>query len=238
MQIRFEANSRDFHNLPGCPISYWISKKSFEAFSNGTKLENETACAAGVSSGDNDKYLRLWHEVSYPMIALTCKTHEEFEKSTCEYVFCNKGGEFRKWYGNNDYVAWWKKSNEFHRNGATYKELLFVEGLTWSAITTGLFNARYYPDGFIFDHASPSLFADNQNKLYLFIGFTNSKVCGHFLGLINPTLNTGADTLRKVPICFKENSMVSECVRENIKLSKADWDDNETSNDFSKHPLL
>ena len=236
--VMYTISASNFYNIPGNPIAYWISKSEVVAFTDGEKLQNLTQCAAGVSSGDNEKYLKLWFEINFTEIGQNLHSNREFMTGRYKYAFCNKGGECRKWYGNNEYVALWCKQAEFHRNGATYVELLFVEGMTWSAISTGAFNARYYPKGFIFDHASPSLFPQHDGFLLYFLGLTNSVVCDNFLSLINPTLNTGADTLRKIPVFIARKEKVDSEVEDNICISKKDWDSFETSWEFKKHPLI
>ncbi|HPX83497.1 MAG TPA: hypothetical protein PLI36_03310 [Bacilli bacterium] len=239
MQIRYEMSIESYNYIPGSMFSYWMSNQLIKCFEDGKSLEYLTKCAAGVSSGNNDKYLKLWFEVNKNEI-FDIKERGTFDKKVSKYAYCNKGGEFRKWYGNNDWVALWCKNNEFHRNGATYQDLLFIEGMTWSAVTTGIFHARYYPDGFVFDHASPSLFSKThkKEKLLYYIALTNSKVGQHFLDVLNPTLNTGADTIRKIPVFDSKEDEVSLIVNDNIKHCKDDWDSFETSWDFKKHPLI
>ena len=126
--------------IPGCPIAYWVSERFKDNFVNYESLGEFVECAAGISTGDNDYYLKLWHEVDNNLIAKSITSEDEFVKSNYSYAYCNKGGTARKWYGNNDYVAWWKKSEEFHRNGATYKHLMFKPGITWSEICMGNFS--------------------------------------------------------------------------------------------------
>lgn len=229
--------SSNFSKIPGSPIAYWAPQKLVECFENYPNLESLSECAAGVSSGDNNKYLKVWFEVEFKDISFNSTSQNSFDESSYKYAPCNKGGEFRKWYGNNSWVALWYKSSEFHRNGATYKDKLFVNGMTWSAITTYKFNARYYPDGFIFDHASPSLFA-SENRLLFFLGLTNSSVGNYIMSLINPTINSGADSLRKYPVLESDDDLVSIKTKECINSSKSDWDSFETSWDFEEHPLL
>ena len=234
------ANQSNFKLIPGSPIAYWISSIFTMSFKNHKKLGEYVRCAAGVSTGDNDTFLRLWNEVDFKNIAIGIKSDNEFKKSGYTYAFCNKGGGIRKWYGNNDYVANWRRSDEFHRNGATYRELLFIGGITWSEICLGNFSARYYKDGQIFDHKSPGMFAEISNDLMLYLGLLNSNVVSKILQIINPTISVGADTLRKIPVAdiwIKKNSIVKftdNC----IAASKSDWDSYETSWDFRHHPLV
>ncbi len=237
---RYYVKQEIFDKIPGSPIAYWVSENFVRAFIEFSNFNNLTECAAGVSSGNNDKYLRLWFEVDYSEIAFHCKSNKEFQESTFLYAPCNKGGFYRKWYGNNEYVARWKKFEEFHRNGSTYKHLLFKEGMTWSAITSSKFNSRYYSSGFIFDHASPSMFTMDQSSLLYLIGFSNSNVFERFINVINPTINTGADSLRKIPVdkSFPDKELIVELVKENIGCSMNEWDSYELSWDFKRHPFV
>lgn len=239
-KVMYISQAENFSKIPGSPIAYWVSQALFNIFDNCGVLENKTVCAAGVSSGDNDKYLKLWYEVPSTDISFNSKTNDDFHFSRYKFAPCNKGGSFRKWYGNNEYVAYWAKADEFHRNGSTYSELLFKAGMSWSAISTYKFNGRYYPVGYLFDHASPSLFAKNKEQLMSFIALANSNVGQLLLTIINPTINTGADSLRKIPVSEEmlNNIQVEEITEHCIKISKADWDSFEPSWDFKKHPLI
>lgn len=237
---RLTACQDNYQKIPGCPIAYWVGDAFAEAFRNYKKLGSFVECAAGISTGDNEKYLRLWTEVNNKDIALGIHTDDEFQKSNFTYARCNKGGGARKWYGNNDYVAAWKYNKNFHRNGATYKKLFFIPGITWSEICMGNFAARYYLAGQIFDHKSPGMFAKSDNELKAYLGLLNSNVAAYTLSVINPTISTGADTLRKVPVAdySRYTEIIINLVTQCIILSKEDWDAFETSWDFIKHPLI
>ena len=234
------SKTDDFEQLPGKPFAYWVGNDFMSAFKKFPRLGNFVECAAGISTGDNNRYLKLWTEVNYNTIAKNIFSDEDFKKSQFRYAYCNKGGGFHKWYGNNEYVADWKNSNNFHRNGATYRHLLFVEGITWSEICMGNFGARYYPAGQIFDHKSPGLFTNTHESLMSYIGFLNSKVVAYILGVINPTISTGADSLRKIPLAENclEKTRIAQIAEKQIEISQTDWDSFETSWDFRRHPLL
>lgn len=237
---QYISNIEGLKNIPGLPIAYWVSERFKSNFVNYNALGNFVECAAGISTGDNEYYLKLWHEINYNLIAKNISNEDEFLDSKYEYAYCNKGGTVRKWYGNNDYVAWWKKSSEFHRNGATYKHLMFKQGITWSEICMGNFSARFYPQGCIFDHKAPGMFALEKDNLLSYLGFLDSKVASYILGVINPTISAGADSLRKIPFCknILDNIEIKEKVKECIDISKVDWDAYEHSWDFKRHPLL
>jgi len=236
----YSADQSGFSSVPGHPIAYWVSDTFMGAFSKYKNLGSLVECAAGISTGDNDKYLKLWFEVDQNKIAKGVSSDEEFKESNYTYAYCNKGGGARKWYGNNEYVAKWSAAEEFHRNGATYKHLFFIPGITWSEICMGNFAARHYNGGQIFDHKSPGMFASDGDRQKIYLGLLNSIVVSSILNVINPTISTGADTLRKVPVANYEgnSTKILACVNESISSSKEDWDSFETSWDFKRHPLV
>lgn len=233
-----QINSENFSKIPGNPIAYWVPHQLIKVFEESVYLHELCYCAAGVSSGNNDSYLKYWYEVNVNEISFDSKSQLEFVDSKRKFAPCNKGGDFRKWFGNNNWVALWSRSNEFHRNGSTYQDKLFIPGMTWSAITSYQFSSRYYPNGMIFDHASPSLFSKDRKKLNYFIGLMNSKIGNYIMSIINPTINSGADSLRKIPVVFSDVDNVTRLVEINVALSKSDWDSFETSWDFMLHPLI
>jgi len=240
MNFKYLLKQELFKELPQSVFCYWISAKLLDSFKNNKEIGETSRSVSGVSTGDNDRFMRLWFEVSLPKITFDCCSQNDFNSHSCHYVPCNKGGEFRKWYGNNFYVIKWDESNEFHRNRNTYNDLFFISGITWSAITTNNFNARYYPKGFVFDHASPSLFPLHPEQIYFYLGLLNSNVVSGILKMINPTINTGADSLQRVPICFDATITedIGRLVIQNIENAKKDWDSFETSWDFKRHPLI
>lgn len=227
-----------FSYLPGNTISYWVSRFAIKAFEN-RPLSSYGNTKAGLSTGNNDRFLKLWFEPSFSNIAFDMNNNTEFICSKKKFVPCNKGGNFRRWYGNNEYVIDWTNPSSFHRPRTTYMNLYYKPALTWSVITSSLFNARYYGKGFLFDHAAASFFSNNSEEALPVLGFLNSKVSQYYLNLLNPTLNTGADVLSVFPIhkdIFQSN--ISQLVQENIFISKIDWDSFETSWGFPYHPLV
>lgn len=236
---RYYAKQSRFDLIPGSPIAYWVSDNAINNFINKQTFNDIYKCAAGVESGNNDKYLKLWHEVDYSKLTANCNSDKDFDNAY-NYVPITKGGLFRKWYGNYEYVANWSKKDEFNRNASTYRELLFIERISWSMVTSGQFNTRYCPPGSIFDRASPGLFHESHEMLLYSAALSNSCVFQYYLKLINPTINTGVDSFRPIPF-IKDISHFNEIVQicENcIELSKNEWDSYETSLDFIKNPLI
>ena len=238
----FESDSENFSKIPGSPVAYWVSENFFKAFINGKTIRDFGIARAGLSTGNNDKFLRFWFEPSISNICFTFTSNDEYKNSNIKYVPCNKGGSYNKWYGNNEYVLDWTTPESFHRPRTTYMDLYYKPALTWSVITSGLFSCRWYGKGFLFDHAAASYFVFNKKYEKYLLGFLDSCISQLILKIINPTLNTGADVLCKFPVILPENSIVlttiDEMVKQNITLSKNDWDSFETSWDFKRHPLI
>lgn len=234
----YETSSENFSKIPGSPIAYWVSEKFLNGFSENQNLRDISIARSGLSTGNNEKYMRLWYEPSALNIAFDMSSNEEYIASRKKYVPCNKGGSFRRWFGNNDYIVDWTNPSSMHRPRTTYMNLYYKPAITWSAITSGLFNARYYDRGFLFDHAAASLFLNEKKKENYVLGLLNSKVGQYILSMINPTINTGADVVSKIPIIFEMTDQCENLVHTNIIQSKSDWDSFETSWDFTVHPLV
>lgn len=234
----FETDAKTFLNIPACPIAYY-AKGVLQSFINDKPLSEYSIARAGLSTGNNDKYMRLWFEPSTTNVAFNLNNNEEYLSSNKKFVPCNKGGSFRRWYGNNDYVVDWSNPNEFHRPRTTYMNLYYRPAITWSAITSGDYSCRFYGKGFLFDHAAASMFPKDDGDRNLFIGFMNTNVFNYILKMLNPTINSGADVVASVPICMNANKVsVSQLAEECIELSKSDWDSFETSWDFRTHPFV
>lgn len=209
-----------------------------------------------MSTTDNERFLRFWFEVSQEKIEYNCESLEQTIKASTKWYPYNKGGEFRRWYGNNELLVNWYKNGEEIKYWVTHNpkdpkttswgrrifatECFFKEGLTWSSITTGNFSCRYYGKGFIFDSGANGLFVFNAKYKLYFIGLLNTKIANVALKIINPTINNGPGTVSKIPAVVKDEYLlnVNDISEENIKQAKIDWDSFETSWDFKKHPLI
>ena len=235
----YHVEQESFAYIDTKQIAYWLGKTALELFVKNKISDYADACY-GFITGDNEKYLRLWYEVPKNEINLTATSNDSFLLSRVKYAPCNKGGAYRKWYGNNDYVALWKEQENFHRNGSTYQYAFFKEGLTWSVLSSNKFNSRYYGEGFVFDHAAASLFVTDQNATFYILGYLNSCVFDFLLKAMNPTINSGAEIVSQIPLAYEKNchDEVAMCSKQSVDLSKTDWDSFETSWDFKKHPLV
>ena len=244
----YETVATNFSKIPGSPIAYWVSSKLITAFEVGRPLSPVCKPAQGLATGDNGRFLRLWFEVCYSNISFDCISTEDSLARATRWFPYNKGGDFRKWYGNNDYVVNWendgyeirnfKDKNGKLRSRPQNTQYYFKESVSWSLLSSFAAAFRYKPMGFIFDVNGMSFFANSNLKRYL--GFCNSKVCYTLLQIIAPTLAFQAGDISKIPIMFDANSLnlVDVYIDSCVLLSKSDWDSFETSWDFTIHPLV
>ncbi len=236
--------SNNFHSIPGSPIAYWASDSIRKVFTRAIPLGEIARPRHGMSTGRNTVFLRRWQEVELCNVAFGAPNLESFERSKVRWVPYNKGGSFRKWYGNDQHlIAYDSYSREQmgsypgHRHDN--RKYYFLPGITWSFISSSRFGARYTSRGFIFDVAGSSLFPEKEDLLYL-MGFLCSNLSHTLLKHLNPTLNFQVGNIASLPIIAGKkhlgtiNSIVHDCV----SISKNDWDAFEESWDFQKHPLL
>ena len=241
--------------IPGKPFAYWVSKNFFNAFDN-KKLTDYAEPRSGMSTTDNERFLRNWFEVELNNINFTCLSIEEAKQSQCKWYPYNKGGEFRKWYGNNSLlVNWandgaeikhWVVNNPKDPKTTSWSRRIFgtdrffQKGITWSSVCCSAFNCRCYEEGFIFDSGANGLFTYNDEDRYYIAGFLNTNFVDLVLSIINPTINTGPGTVGKLPTILSNDNkeIVVDLVKDNVNMAKKDWDSFETSWDFKKHPLI
>lgn len=243
-QSRYVAEQDNFSKIPGSPVAYWASNSIYDAFESGIPLKNFADLRQGMSTANNDLFLRLWFEVSEDNISYHSETTQQAIESKKKWFPHTKGGGARKWYGNNDYIVNWYNDGEEVRNypGSAPRstQYYFREGLSWSTLSSGFISFRYEPKGFTMNTKGSICYlkkADLQNYI---CGLLNSKPTMRFLELLAPTLDYSQGPVGKVPVLLDaENKKKVELgTLENIKLSKEDWDSFETSWDYKKHPLL
>ncbi|MGX1983229.1 Eco57I restriction-modification methylase [Thermolongibacillus altinsuensis] len=245
----FVRNQEGFKDIPGSPIAYWASPKVREIFKQNPPLKEFAEPRQGLATSDNNRFLRLWHEVTYQKIGFGCKSSLEAQESKKKWFPYNKGGEFRKWYGNQEYLVNWENDGFEIRNLVDQSGKLrsrpqntgyyFKEGITWSFVSSSNFGVRYTPNGFIFDVGGSSIFPNND-WIYYVTAYLCSKLSFKFLQYINPTLNFQVGNIGDLPIVFneKEKSEIDRLAIQNINISKNDWDFFETSWNFKQHPFL
>lgn len=231
----YETPTKNFALIAASPIAFWAGDGTFNAY-NQKRIADFYTVRNGISTGDNEKYLRLWHEIN---------------NSVDYWKPCNKGGSYRKWYGNNEYVVFWKNDGKEIRTSLDDKgrikarlggiEYSFKEGIEMSRITSGALGFRFSFPGFVYESSTNDVYQISDEKdLLTALGYFNSVVSCHFLDLMNPTINIMPEDLRGLPCLdtkeFRDN--IQKIVRSNIEISKKDWDAFETSWNFSCHPLI
>lgn len=239
----FEATESNFSKIPGSPIAYWATQKMVNIFYSNQLLIDIAEPKQGIATADNNKYLRIWFECDSRKTIYNCPSHEYSENNDAKWYPYNKGGEYRKWYGNNDYVVQWyhdgialkKDKKAVLRNPQYY----FREALTWSLISSSSISFRYKPVGGLFDVAGMSCFCGKESFYYL-LGLLNTCLIDEFMLILAPTINYQVGNISNIPVKVEDfyKSQVENKVKDNIRLSKSDWDSFETSWDFKKHPLI
>jgi hypothetical protein len=241
----FEKDINDFKKIPSLPIAYWVGDGILNTFNNKT-IGDLFEVKQGMTTGNNNMFLRYWYEVEHNKIGFGLDTNEAKE-SKYKWFPYNKGGEYRKWFGNQEYVVNYEndgfemKEYTSHLPQGTWvrlksREYYFKEAITWSFISSSKFGVRYSPQGFIFDVAGSSLFA-NDKTLYT-LGILGSNYAFSVLQMLNPTLNYQTKDIKSIPYIEKNVNEVEDIVRKNIEISRKEWNDYETSWDFKKNPLI
>ena len=226
----------DFSKIPGSPVAYWISKSGRSAFVNSPPMSSQATVACGMTTGDNGTFTRRWFEVSFQKIGLRFRNAKDAKQSNKKWFPYNKGGEFRKWYGNNEFVVNWRNDGaDILATGRAYpraKDNYFKESVTWSFISSSYFGVRYSDPGFVFDMAGCSAFPDD-GKVTLITGLLCASTSYYFLKFMNPTLNFQVGNVSQIPLPVCNEVKVSELASNAISLSRKSWDSFEVSWDFS-----
>jgi len=246
---RFQAKQKDFEKIPGSPIAYWVSDRILSIFEKMQNLKKDGDTRQGMATSDNNRFLRLWNEVNYNKIGYNMTNSQEALESKKKWFPYNKGGEFRKWYGNQEYLVNWENDGYEIKNYAEslYKSVTrtiksiseyFKTSISWSKISSGNIAFRYYPKGFIFDVAGCSIFYKDENIMKYHFGLLNSKIAKICLKVISPTLNYEAGQIAILPVLEKSSNNILRLIETIISISKEEWDSRETSWDFEKLSLV
>lgn len=194
-----------------------------------------------MATGNNELFLRNWFEVSFFEVSFNSESVEQFHSTEKKYIPYNKGGSYRKWFGNIEYVIRFDKKNYqilgSVGNHLPSRDFYCQEAITWSKVTSGGLSMRYVPKGAAFDVAGCSIFTSSEN-LYFIMGLCNANIMQSMISVLSQTINYEVGTIKVMPVIKKQNDVVGEIVQRNVKLSKEDWDSFETSWDFKKHPLI
>ena len=230
---RYVAEQDNFSKIPGSPVAYWVSQNFIDAFANGNLLGDMSSISEGIKTGNNDLFLRLWYEVD--------KNTFSFAKHNSGYKWYphHKGGDFRKWYGNRDWVINWgedgREIKSMPNSGFQGKQMYFNTFAGWSKISSKGNPLRLYSESFLFDSGAPAI---SNDELFMTMGLLNSKVGAKYLSMLSPTLNLQVGDVKKIPLIVKEKEVTADNVEDCVALSKSDWDSFETSWDFAEHPIV
>ena len=247
------VSQQNFEKIPGCPIGYWVSKKMIDAFINrDLSLMCETRC--GMATGRNEYYLRIWCEVSIDNIFFHCKSEQESSCSKQKWYPYDKAGEYRKWYGNRDFlVNWYNNGHELlttmHPDGKRIWahnfniDKIFQKHIGWSDIISGEggLSFRYFESGFLFDGSANAIFENNdynQEDFITILAYSNSCIPEYIRPLLNPTIHFKPGNYLNLPYKHCNNNAINSLANQNISISKQDWDAHETSWDFQENELV
>ena len=243
---RYEADQSNFSKIPGSPLAYWVGNATLQAFNNHT-IGEISEPRMGLTTGNNDYYLRLWFEVFIGTIGFRF-SRELAKASNLKWFPYNKGGEYRKWYGNQEYIVnWLNDGNEMqtkmHPDGNRIwahnfnLDYNFKKHLTWNDLTSGSLSFRAFGDGFLFDSSAAVAFVPEEHYLFT-LAYLNTKFVNELSKLLNPTMHFKLGDFCKLPYLEKEKDIVINLAIENVTISANDWDSYETSWDFKRNPLI
>ena len=251
------GSQKIYDNIPGKPVAYWISNKMSEVFAVASGLKNMGRVTLGMRTGDNDRFLRLWHEVNYELSYFEALSAQDARESKAKWFPYNKGGEYRKWYGNTEYVVNWQDDGyEIKENTRkvypqlgenlgwkiTSEDKYFTKGIAWSRISSSNFGVRLCESNLIFDTAAPMFFPDTRYEEWLIYiaAFMCSKIASEILRILNPTLTFQVRDVGNLPVILdsKCKDQIDASSYECFEIAKLEWDSFETSWDFRCHPLI
>ena len=237
----FRTTKENFEKIPGMTIGYWANDKVIKIFEKNQKLGDIGEAKSGLQTGNNDKFLRQWFEVSNQKIGYNIKNLEDCRIKNYRWLPQVKGGSFRKWYGNFDYIVNYKNEGQEIKNYEgtgmlKNSQFYFLKGLTWSHTTSGSFAIRYLPKGFLFNVEAPTLYRLPNN--YYFLGLLNTKITDLLFGLLNESMHYLVGDMIKLPVKYLEKEIIDFIVQQNIMISKKEWNSRETSWDFEKLSLI
>ena len=237
----YETSKENFSKISGSPIAYWVSENIMNVYSKSMLLGEIAAPRKGNSTSDNNRFLRIWFEVSNEKMNLHATEIIRKDSMTKRWYPYNKGGGYRKWYGFNEYLVDWYDDAAAIRNIKTSVianyQYFMKPGLTWSTVSSNNFSIRWFDEGYIFDNGGCCIFELGNRRAYL-LALLNSSVFKYIFGQLNPTLNFQSGEVAKYPVLLEENERIDELAITNVNLSKYDWDSFETSWDFTYHPLV
>lgn len=236
---QYEAIQDNFGKIPGSPVAYWISDNFVKCFRE-KKVSDYGSPLEGIKTGNNDRFLRVWYEVDKTGVSLL----DEKNSDEVKWIFTTKGGRFRKWYGNIEYVMYWKNNGKdiINFGGSSFyqRNNYYKSATTWTYLTSGKISFRFLGKGYFYNNKGPAVFCDSELESRLLTGFLNSNVADYIQHFLNPTLTVLPGNIRNIPCILpdKFKLTIKEIVDACIDISRKDWDSFETSWDFKRHPLI
>ena len=240
----YRRNAEAFKQIPGTPIAYWLSDAAIKNIASLPSLSYYAQPKQGMVTRDNKRFMRSWWEIGLIDFDDAIQSHEEARESKAKWLPCTSGGQFRKWFGNNQDVIFWEHDGaeliEFSGSHIKNRQFYFLPAVTWSSISSGAFSTRYVSSGYLPEHAGNCLYTD-ESMLALIQGIANSSIALFFMSLLAPSLNFNVGDVARIPIVrltdFNQQNEIINYVRALRRESKNDWDSFETSWDFKRHPL-
>ena len=241
----YRRDAEAFKQIPGTPIAYWLSDAAVKNMASLPSLSNFAQPKQGMVTRDNKRFMRSWWEIGLIDFDDAIQSHREARESKAKWLPCTSGGQFRKWFGNNEDVIFWEHDGaeliEFSGSHIKNRQFYFLPAVTWSSISSGAFSTRYVSSGYLPEHAGNCLYT-NESMLALIQGIANSSIALFFMSLLSPSLNFNVGDVARIPIvkpsdCNQQNEIIN-IVRALRHESKSDWDSFEISWDFKRHPLL
>jgi hypothetical protein len=247
----YTPRNADFFRIPGNPIAYWASKRMRECFKDGTTLGELAEPRVGLQTGDNNRFLRSWYEVGFQKVGLGYVSREIAKDSRMKWFPYNKGGEYRRWYGNNQFLVNWESDGieirnftddtGYLRSRPQGLDFIFRPALTWSFISSSFFAVRCSDTGFLFDVAGSSAFPPDEWRKCI-AGFLCSSIAFDMMKVMNPTMNFQVGNVAALPILKEkvlgQKQTIDVVVQQAVQIACTDWDSFETSWDFKNLPVL
>lgn len=243
---RFSARQDNFEKIPGTPVAYWVSEAVTRAYSDGKTIDELGASRSGMQTGNNDLFLKFWYEIDKRDIGYGIESEEMCKKVNPKYIPQPKGGAYRKWYGNLEYVVLYKddgKALREYQGTSIIKnpQYYFREGISWSHTTSKAFSGRYMPRGCIFNVEAPTFYPNKDVNIWYILGFLNTEITDVLFGTISQTMHYMAGDMAKIPVFLSDDrrtEKVEAYSKQSTEISREDWDSFETSWNFKKHPLI
>ena len=237
---RYTADQSNFLKIPGSPVAYWLTSTFIKNFLRKS-VNDEFIPKFGMSTGDGERFIRFWYEIKYDKFDCQSRNADDAKSKNYPWVAVDKGGTYRKWYGNQNYAVWWKDDGKdikaCKKSAVRSPQFFFTPHISWTLISTGHFSARYFAEGFALDTASNCIYFKSEPNMEI-LGFMNSKVADSYLKVLNPTMNFSCGVIGLLPYDKLNNLQVVQLVKKCIELAKTDWDSYETSWDFVTHPFI